>query len=88
MLTITLDLEPETEDALRRQATVTGQNLESLLANLARREASLVRSSSRSRLTLQEFERLSDELADLVDSHVPLLSDEAVSRESIYAGRG
>ena len=77
-MAITLELPPEEEQHLRRRAEMAGQDVTTyLLRNLGLRIAPPP-------LSDEEWERLADEAADLVDPSVPPLSDYAVSREGSY----
>ena len=77
-MAITLELPPEEEQNLRRQAEMAGQDVTNyLLSGAGFRTAS-------STLSEEEWERLANEAMDLVDPSLPPLSDYAVSREGIY----
>jgi hypothetical protein len=83
MPTVAVPLTSEEEAALIAQAKTQGISVDSLV-----RKAVLQIISSRSRtepaLTAEEFEKVFDEIAEMIPEDVPLLSDEALSRESIY----
>lgn len=83
-MTITLDLEPDMEARLRTRASQQGQDVPAFLRSLAEREALSVPPQ----LSDEEFERLSDELADIVGPDVPNWSNEDISRKVIYGERG
>ncbi len=78
-MAITLELPPEEEQILRRQAEMAGQNITDYLLNGAG-----LRGAAPLALSDEEWERLVEEAMDLVDPHLPSLSDYAVSREGIY----
>ncbi len=77
-MAITLELPPEEEQNLRRRAEIAGHDVTTyLLRHLGLRTVPPP-------LSDEEWERLADEAADLVDPSIPPLSDYAVSREGIY----
>ena len=78
-MAITLELPPEEEQNLRRQAEMAGQNITDYLLNGAG-----LRGAAPLALSDEEWERLAEEAMDLIDPHLPPLSDYAVSREDIY----
>lgn len=83
-MTVILDLEPDMEARLRTRALQQGQNVDTFLRGIAEREALAVPPQ----LSDEEFERLSDELADIVGPDVPNWSNDDISREVIYGERG
>lgn len=83
-MTITLDLEPDAEARLRTRAAQFGQDIPAYLQDVAQREALYPMNEP---LKDEEFERLSDELADSIGPAIPPLSDEAMSRASFYEDR-
>ena len=80
-MAITLDLPPEKEHIIRRRAELAGQDVAEYLL----RGVGLM--TPPPPLSNEEWERLADEAADLVDPSIPPLSDYAVSREGIYGDR-
>lgn len=85
-MTITIDLSPEVEAQLR-ECMLRGDDTE--FRNVVTRaivphvEARLLETPPK--LTLEEYEALADELADIVGD-VPPLPDYAFTRESFYEG--
>lgn len=84
-MAILLELEPEIESRLMAQAAAQGTSVEALLKTLVE---SLVRTSPQpTPLTLSPTER-AERFINWAKSHsrikAPLLTDEAISRESIY----
>ena len=79
-MAITLDLPPDKEQILRRRAELAGQDVTDYLLQ----GVGLWAAPPRSPISDEEWERLADEAADLVDPSIPPLSDYAVSREGIY----
>jgi hypothetical protein len=81
-MTVTLHLQPETEQKLRDKAARAGQTLEAYLEQLA---AASVGSSGAAHLSAEEWIA---EFRAWVASHKPLATLADDSRESIYEGRG
>ena len=81
-MTITLELPPEIEARLVAEAQAKGVPVDEIV------KAYLVQPSPQTRgpkqLTAAEVDRGLDEAADLIPAGIPPLSDEAMSRESIY----
>jgi len=75
---IIINLPPEEEQSLRHRAELAGQDVGTyLLRNAGLKIAPPL-------LSDEEWERLADEAADLVNPTFPPLSDYAVAREGIY----
>jgi hypothetical protein len=74
-MTITLD--DDLSARLSEEARRRGQDPDAVAA-------ALLRAGLEGPATDEEWERLINEMADLVDPNVPPLSDHAVSREGIY----
>ena len=80
-MTITLEIRPEVQAELARQAAVHGRALEAHAASLL--EEALQPGNISKALSQGELDRTLQELAQF--SHkIPLLPDEAFSRESLY----
>ena len=80
-MTITIDLKPEVREELNRQAAVHGVDVRAYAASLLEEAAQL--SSGSKTLGRSQLENTLRELAQF--SHkIPLLPDEAFSRESLY----
>lgn len=88
-MTITLELTPEMEKQISERAQAAGlpptEFLQSLIANALATppEFSLYETASP-----EEWGRIVDEFSEDFASSIPVLSDEAISRESIYGERG
>jgi hypothetical protein len=83
-MTVTLDLPPELETRVRAQAEALGLSPEAYLLSLI--GASVIPAPGEN-ATLEEFEAAMDALSEGTE-HLPVLSPEALSRESIYGHRG
>lgn len=86
-MTVTLELSPEQEAALKSQAQSRGISVQELLQEVAEQIAP---SSTNSHLQMEnpaEWARQFHEWAESHDRTTPLLSDEAISREEIYRDR-
>lgn len=83
-MSLTLDLDPRTEAALRAEAERSGVEPEQLAAQLIQER--VASAGDRERLTPEEWLRQADAWAE---SHRdwPVLPDEAYERESFYEGR-
>jgi hypothetical protein len=81
-MTITINIKPETEAELARQAEMHGMDVPAYAATILEQATkpteSLVTDSS-----IEEFEKSLDRIAQFSDK-IPALPDEAFSRESIY----
>lgn len=89
-MTLTLELPQELETALKAQALANGMTLEAWLQKIAaeRVQAKVPRPRSlQDELTPEEWVSQFDAWVDGHDRTTPLLSDEAISRESIYPDR-
>jgi hypothetical protein len=84
VMTITIDLRPELEANLTRRAAERGLSLRDYVATLLEADA---RIRSRKRLTATERLAVLRDFAKDLPLTEPL-SDEAISRESIYESRG
>jgi len=86
-MTVTLQLPPEREAALKAQAAARGMSVEQWLLELTEQFAP---SGSIAHLQItnpKEWARQFRAWADSHDPNTPVLSDEAMSRESIYPDR-
>ena len=86
-MTLTLRLSPEGEAALKAQAHARGMSVEEWLLELAKRTWPLLARSLQDELTREEWVRQFDVWVEGHDRTLPPLSDEAISRESIYPDR-
>jgi hypothetical protein len=84
-MTITLSLAPDAERRLRERASENGQTLEAYLQQLIERETSGAGAASELEplLSLEEFDRLMDEVSEGLPPLPPLPAD--FSRADIYA---
>jgi hypothetical protein len=82
----TIEVEPDVASKIEAQARARGLSVDAYLRALIEgREAA---SATENAVTPQEKIRLLREFADSHGHDTPLLSDEAISRESIYGERG
>ena len=79
---ITINIKPEIEAELARQAQVRGMDVTAYAASLLEDAAKPSQPQVDDR-SLEEFERSLDRMAQFSDK-IPALPDEAFSRESIY----
>ncbi len=86
-MTLTLELSPEREAALKAQAQVRGMTVEEWLLELTKQPRPAVARSLQEELTPEEWVRQFDAWVDGHDRTTPPLSDDAISRENIYADR-
>jgi hypothetical protein len=86
-MTLTLKLSPEGEAALNAQAHARGMSVEEWLLELAKRTRPPVARSLQDELTPEEWVRQFNAWVEGHDRTTPPLSDEAISRESIYPDR-
>jgi hypothetical protein len=80
-MTANLDLPPEIEARFRAEAQDRGVSIDAFLREYLIRYAPI---GPPAKLDAEELERAFDELALLIPQGTPPLSDEALSRESIY----
>jgi len=86
-MTITLELPPEAEANLLAQAKARGLSLDAFLKTIIANQvaaAASVKPLESLPLQGEELDRVFEEIADLVPNGTPILSDEALSRESLY----
>jgi hypothetical protein len=86
-MTLTLELSPEREAALKAQAQARGMSVEEWLLQLADQLAPPTSIAHLQKTNPKEWMRQFRAWAESHDRTTPLLSDEAVSRESIYPDR-
>lgn len=85
MTTITIDIPDEQVAALAAKAKAQGLTLEDWFRQVAAEEAGPAQSAKKT--DFKEWERKFDEWINSHDSNKPVLSDEAISRDSIYQDR-
>ncbi len=86
-MTLTLKLSPEREAALKAQAQARGLSVEEWLLEITEYLAPPASIVHLQKSNPQEWMRQFRAWAESRDRTTPLLSDEAVSRESIYPDR-
>ena len=79
-MSIMLELPPEEEQNLRQQAELAGRDVNDYLREILREKAT----SAFSKPSREDWEKMLDEFGNTAPPNAPLLSDFAVSRESIY----
>jgi hypothetical protein len=82
-MTVTLDLDPELQERVQAQANARGISLEAYLLSLI--EAATPPAPGEG-ASLEEFEAAMDAFSEGTEG-LPVLSEEALSRESIYGHR-
>jgi hypothetical protein len=80
-MTITIELPPTIEELLRAEARSQGKDVETLLRAYVMEHVS---PSIQPPVRPEDLDRMLDEIADSLPAGVPVLSDEAISRENIY----
>jgi hypothetical protein len=83
-MTITLNLPPEKEAAFEAQARARGLSVEQWMLELADQSVPPVSIAHLQRTDPQEWARQFDAWVNSHRPDIPVLSDEAMSRESIY----
>jgi hypothetical protein len=83
-MTLTLELSPEREAALKAQAQARGMSIEQWLVDLTEQLAPSTSIAHLQKTNPKEWARHFDAWVNSHDPNTPVLSDEAMSRESIY----
>jgi hypothetical protein len=83
-MTVTLDLPPDKEAAFKAEARARGLSLEQWMLEIAERQVQPVSIAHLQKTDPEEWARQFDAWLDSHDPNLPVLSDEAMSRESIY----
>ena len=86
-MTVTLELSPEGAAALKAQAAARGMSVEQWLLELADQLAPATSVAHQQKTNPQEWAGHFDAWVNSHDPNTPVLSDEAMSRESIYPDR-
>lgn len=86
-MTLTLDLSPEREAALKAQAQARGLSVEEWLLEVAEQLSPASSVVHLQRTDPNEWARHFDAWVNSHDPNTPVLSDEAMSRDSIYPDR-
>ena len=88
MMTVTLNLPPEREAAYKAEAQARGLSLEQWMLEVADQHVQPVSVAHLQKTNPQEWARHFDAWVDSHRADIPVLSDEAMSRESIYPDVG
>jgi hypothetical protein len=83
-MTVTLDLPPDKEAAFKAEARARGLSLEQWMLEIAERQVQPVSIAHLQKTNPEEWFRQFRQWSDSHDPNIPVLSDEAMSRESIY----
>jgi len=83
-VTVTLNLPQEKEAAFKAQAQARGLSLEQWMLEVAEQQVPPISIAHLQRTDPEEWARQFRIWADSHDPNIPVLSDEAMSRESIY----
>ena len=83
-MTVTLDLPPDKEDAFKAEAQARGLSLEQWILEVVDQQVRPVSIAHLQKANPQEWARHFDAWVDSHSPNTPVLSDEAMSRESIY----
>jgi hypothetical protein len=86
-MTVTLNLPPEKEAAFKAQAQARGLSLEEWMLEVASQQVQPESIVHLQKTDPAEWARRFDAWVDSHDPNLPVLSDEAMSRESIYPDR-
>jgi hypothetical protein len=84
IMTVTLNLPPDKEAAFQAEAQARGLSLEQWILEIAERQVQPVSIAHLQKTDPEEWFRQFREWSDSHDPNIPVLSDEAMSRESIY----
>jgi hypothetical protein len=87
MTTVKIDLPPEREAAIRARADAEGMTLEQWFLKFAEQYVPVASEAHLQRTDPAEWARRFHAWAEGHDRTTPLLSDEAISRESLYPDR-
>ena len=83
-MTITIQLPPEKEAAFKARAEARGLSLEDWILDLAEKQVAPASIAHLQKTDPKEWARQFDAWVNSHRSDLPVLSDEAMSRESIY----
>ncbi len=86
-MTVTLELKPEVEERIVAEAKARGLSVETYILNVLEKEATNGKASFALTATPEEWEKAFLEWVHAERPAHPPLSDEAISRESIYRER-
>jgi len=86
-MNVTIELSEEKAAALKAQADAQGLTIERWLEQIAEQHVQPVSIAHLQKTNPKEWARQFDAWVDSHDPYTPVLSDEAMSRESIYPDR-
>lgn len=86
-MTVTLELRPEVEEKIVAEAKARGLSVETYILNVLEKEATNDEASFALRATPQEWKTAFLEWVNMERAEHPPLSDEGISRDSIYRER-
>jgi hypothetical protein len=86
-MSVTLELKPETEDQLAEKARMSGVSVEDYIRDVLEEHAVSGEPALSETATAEEWEAALLDWINTERPHHPPLSDEAISRESIYRER-
>ena len=86
-MNVTIELSEEKAAALKAQADAQGLTIERWLEQIAEQHVQRVSIAHLQKTNPKEWARQFDAWVDSHDPNTPVLSDEAMSRESIYPDR-
>ena len=86
-MTVTLDLKPEVEERIVAEAKARGVSVENYILDVLEKEATNGEANFALTSTPEEWKKAFLEWVRTERPRRPLLSDEAISRESIYRER-
>ena len=81
-MTITLELPPEIEARLRAEAQTRGVSIGDVVKAYLIQQAQTARPTQQ--MSAEELDQAFEDIADIIPEGISPLSDEALSRESIY----
>ena len=83
-ITVPVPLTEEEQSALLAQAKAEGVTVESLLRKAVLQVIAAAPQGPSIQLSPEDFEKAFEEMADMIPESAPAISDEALTRESIY----
>jgi len=86
-MTVTLELKPEVEEHIKAEAKAQGLSVENYILNVLERDATNGEANFALTATPEEWKKAFLEWVHTERPRHPTLSDEAISRESIYRER-
>jgi hypothetical protein len=86
-MTLTIQIPPEQEAVFQAQAQLRGLSVEQWILEIANEQTGAASIAHLQQTDPEEWARQLKEWADGHDPNLPVLSDEAINRESIYPDR-